>query len=100
MIASLVDNNGIPNSTHAEKVEIPWVAYKERLGLTEFQRMVSDLSQWLTDNPDLTSLEDPFTHEEIDSVVASLPSDKSLGPDGFNTNFIKRHWPIIKARLL
>jgi hypothetical protein len=27
--------------------------------------------------------------------VAALPSDKSLGPDGFNTNFIKKCWPII-----
>ncbi|WVZ97553.1 hypothetical protein U9M48_043079 [Paspalum notatum var. saurae] len=31
---------------------------------------------------DLSSLEQPFTKEEIDSVVAHLPSFKSPGPDG------------------
>lgn len=45
---------------------------------------------------DLSSLEDPFSPDEIDKVVSSLPSDKSPGPDGFNTDFIKRCWPIIK----
>jgi retron-type reverse transcriptase len=32
---------------------------------------------------------------EIDSIIKSLPSDKSPGPDGFNTNFIKKCWHII-----
>jgi hypothetical protein len=30
-------------------------------------------------------------------VVASLPSNKSPGPDGFNMDFIKKCWPIIKG---
>jgi hypothetical protein len=33
---------------------------------------------------------------EIDAVVSSLPTDKSLGPDGFNTDFVKKYWAIIK----
>lgn len=37
----------------------------------------------------------PFTHQEIDSVVRALPSDKAPGPDGFNTDFVKKCWPII-----
>jgi hypothetical protein len=36
-----------------------------------------------------------FLKQEIDSIVVALPSDKSPGPDGFNTNFIKKCWPII-----
>lgn len=32
---------------------------------------------------DLSKHEQPFTGEEIDHVVANLPSDKSPGPDGF-----------------
>jgi hypothetical protein len=44
----------------------------------------------------LDTLSDPFAHEEIDVVVANLPSDKSPGPDGFNTDFVKKYWPIIK----
>lgn len=37
----------------------------------------------------------PFTHQEIDYVVRALPSDKSPGLDGFNTDFVKKCWPII-----
>jgi hypothetical protein len=44
----------------------------------------------------LGCLDEPFSHEEIDEVIKRLPSDKSLGPDGFNTDFVKRCWPIIK----
>ena len=39
---------------------------------------------------------DPFTTEEIDEVVKHLPSDKSPRPDGFNTDFIKACWHIVK----
>ena len=43
---------------------------------------------------DLQWLDSPFTKQEIDSIIAALPSDKSPGPDGFNTNFIKKCWHI------
>ena len=36
----------------------------------------------------------PFTNEEIDATVQALPTDKALGV-GFNTDFIKKCWPII-----
>jgi hypothetical protein len=35
-------------------------------------------------------------HDEIDSVVAHMPSDKSPGPDGFSGLFLKVCWPVIK----
>jgi len=31
----------------------------------------------------------------VDQVVKSLPSDKAPGPDGFNTDFVKKCWPLI-----
>jgi len=40
-------------------------------------------------------LEDPFSDNEIDGIVKSLPNFKSPGPDGFN-EFVKAAWPIIK----
>jgi len=58
--------------------------------------MLLDLSSLLQNSEDLSCLDDPFTNEEIDLVVQHLPSDKSPGPDGFNTDFIKKCWPIIK----
>lgn len=37
-------------------------------------------------------LEDKFSHEEIDGVVASCDPSKAPGPDGFNFAFIKNAW--------
>jgi len=39
---------------------------------------------------DLAWLQDPFTREEIDSVVRNLPNNKAPRPDGFNSEFIKK----------
>jgi hypothetical protein len=53
--------------------------------------------QTLVQPVDLTSLDSPFSIEEIDVVVKELPLDKSPLSDGFNGMFIKRCWNIIKA---
>lgn len=39
---------------------------------------------------------EPFSHDEIDAAVASCDGNKSPGPDGFNFNFIKTAWEVIK----
>lgn len=43
----------------------------------------------------LSHLEDPFSPEEINSIIATLPFDKSSSPKGFSIDFMKRCWPII-----
>lgn len=73
-----------------------WAAYKERLGQSEGHDMLFDLPQLLHNTIDLSFLEAPFSHEEIEKVVAELPTNKSPGPDGFNSDFIKKCWHIIK----
>ena len=50
--------------------------------------------------PELIELDKPFTKEEIDAVVKELPSDKELGPDGFNTDFIEKLLGYLCSRLL
>jgi hypothetical protein len=55
-----------------------------------------DLDTLLHATDHLECLTEPFTTEEIDIVVKNLPSDKSPGPDGFNTDFVKKCWSIIK----
>jgi hypothetical protein len=44
----------------------------------------------------LDFLDVAFTGEEIDSMVANLPNDKAPGGDGFNNDFIKMYWHLIK----
>jgi hypothetical protein len=41
---------------------------------------------------DLDSLVTPFTIDEIDQIVESMPLDKAPGPDGFNGLFFKKCW--------
>jgi hypothetical protein len=53
-----------------------------------------DLETLLSPIDDLDSLVLPFSHEEIDGVVQNLKSDKSSGPDGFNTNFMRKCWNV------
>jgi hypothetical protein len=44
----------------------------------------------------LEELSVPFTTQEIDAVINSMPLDKAPGPDGFNGQFLKSCWHIIK----
>ncbi|GLT46628.1 hypothetical protein SLA2020_203720 [Shorea laevis] len=43
-----------------------------------------------------TQLLAEFTEEEIKAAVWDCDSNKSPGPDGFNFNFIKQMWPVLK----
>lgn len=95
LITALEDSDGNLVTRHNAKAELIWNSFKERLGITSFQGMCFNLSSLIQADNDLSSLVVPFAKEEIDSVVKHLPSDKSPGPDGFNTNFFKRCWPII-----
>lgn len=71
------------------------MAFKERLGVSSFQGMNFNLPTLIHADPDLSSLVTPFSNEEVDSVIRHLPSDKAPGPDGFNTDFLKKCWSII-----
>jgi hypothetical protein len=56
-----------------------------------------DFSKYIHLRPGLSDLSIPFTHEEIDTLVQQLATDKAPGPDGFTGLFIKICWPIIKT---
>jgi hypothetical protein len=94
-IATVTDDNGITLLEHELKSGLLWDAFKCRLGSSDFSGIGFDLTELLTSDVRLHELESPFTKLEIDSIIKLLPSDKSLGPDGFNTNFIKKCWHII-----
>jgi hypothetical protein len=45
---------------------------------------------------DLSSLDRPFTHDEVWHAICLMPQDKAPGPDGFTRRFFKLCWPIIQ----
>jgi hypothetical protein len=94
-IPILEDDQGNPFSRHEDKAQLLWEAYKDRLGTSEFSTMLFDLHSLLRAPENLQWLEDPFSKEEIDNIIKELPAEKSLGPDGFNSDFIKKCWPTI-----
>ena len=49
---------------------------------------------------DLSHLELPFTAEEVERTVKSMPLDKAPGPDGFTGRFYASCWGIIKEDIM
>jgi hypothetical protein len=59
--------------------------------------MVLNLSELIQPVISLSTLETPFSRSEIDQIIRNLPANKSPGPDGFNTDFVQKCWPVIAS---
>jgi len=96
LITMLEDEAGSNIVDHQAKADLIWIAFKERLGVSSFTDINLDLGLFFQTHVESAVLTEPFSTDEIDTVVKSLPSDKAPGPDRFNTDFIKKCWPIVK----
>jgi hypothetical protein len=96
-ITSLLDPLGNHLVGHGCKAELLWNSYKDRMGQSDFNRMILNLEQLLQPAEGLDVLETPLTRSEIDGVVSNLPNNKSPGPDGFSNEFIKECWPLVAS---
>jgi len=79
LITSMEDSEGNIHYDHPKKAEILWEVFKDRLGQSEFTSMSLDLPSLVQSCSILGCLEEPFTNDEIDNIIKSLPSDKSPG---------------------
>jgi hypothetical protein len=96
-ISSLSCDNGMVAFSHKDKEEVLFQAFKNRLGTSQPTSMVFNLSELIQSARNLSALEVPFSRSEIDQIIKNLPSNKSPGPDGFNTDFVKKCWPVIAS---
>jgi hypothetical protein len=99
LISSLAREDGSVALDHDEKAGLLWNSFRSRLGISVPISHAFDFSRYVARFDGLEALSTPFTHEEIDTVVAHMPSDKAPGPDGFSGLFIKVCWPIVKYDL-
>ena len=89
-ITQLKNDQGQIISDHDGMTALLWTAYRNRMGITSSPVMSFDLSSLIHLNLDFSSLIAPFSVAEIDKVISSLLLDKALGPDGFNSMFMKK----------
>ena len=89
-ISSLRDDNDNIVTSHEVKAALLYSAFKGRMGITTQPIMQFDLYELININVELSSLVQPFTQEEIDLLIKTIPTDKAPGPDGFNGLFIKK----------
>jgi hypothetical protein len=95
LISSLKDDNGNTTFSHTDKATVLFNAFKNRLGTSQQTYMVFNLPSLIQPIDNLSELEHPFSCHEIDPIIKCLPSNKSPGPDGFNTDFVKKCWSVI-----
>jgi hypothetical protein len=96
-IARFSLSDGTEVIEHEEKAAVLWSSFKERLGVSNNNVVPEKILQLVQHVQNLEDLSARYTHEEIDKVVANLPADKAPGLDGFNGQFIKSCWHIIKT---
>jgi len=75
---------------HTEKEQVLWDDFKLRLGTSEFSGFCVDPNFFIQKTDNLSCLEGPFCHTEIDNIIKDLPNEKSPGPDEFNNEFLKK----------
>ena len=73
----LEDEAGSNIVDHQAKADLISIAFKERLGVSSFTDINLDLGLFFQTHVESAVLTEPFSTDEIDTVVKSLPSDKA-----------------------
>jgi hypothetical protein len=95
-ISSLTTDHGSVITEHYDKNTIIYQPYKDRLGTTFQFPMLFHLASLIQPAATLEELSVSFTTHEINEVIRTMTVEKALGPDGFNGQFLKNCWHIIK----
>jgi hypothetical protein len=89
-ISQILNSDGSMVTDHQEKSLMFWEEFRKRLGVTVQTEMQFDLGSLVQEIQELDDLCSPFEREEIEAIVVEFPTDKALGPDGFNGYFVKK----------
>lgn len=99
-VITKLTHNGQSVFSHGDKATLLLDYYTQILGTVAQRTHALNLADLGVPTHDLSGLDIPFTEDEIWSVIREMPSDKSLGPDGFTGAFFKLAWHVIKKEII
>jgi hypothetical protein len=88
LVTLLRDGDNIVTS-QADKANLVDQFYSNLIGQSVFRESTIDLEALGLPAHNLSTLDAPFTKQEVWEAVSNLPSDKAPGPDGFTERFNK-----------
>eukprot|EP00253_Pinus_taeda_P023689 PITA_23689 len=100
-ISSIKDEGGQLLNTHEEIEEVLFQHFRGIVKETISNRepFIKDLTRHIprpVSREDNFNLNKPTTEEEISEVLKEMQNGKAPGPDGFNVDFFKACWNIVK----
>eukprot|EP00253_Pinus_taeda_P002455 PITA_02455 len=104
-IVKLTDHHGVERNTHEEMEEV-LVQHFQRIAeeitadRSQFTKKFTQYIPKLISKEDNYNLNRPVTEEELEEVITEMHNGKAPGPDGFNVDFFKTCWRIIKHDIL
>jgi hypothetical protein len=87
-------------SSQPEKHRITFEHFKLHIGACSERKHHINFAepQWQPRN--LQHLELPFSEQEVETTIKSMPKEKASGPDGLIRLFFKKCWSIIKEDII
>ena len=104
-ISSIKDENGQIHQAH-EEIEAVLVKNFRNIAKEKFSGREPFIKNLIKHIPKLVSREDngnlnrPITEKEISEVLKEMQNGKGPGPDGFNVDFFKACWNIVKRDIV
>ncbi|KAL6615247.1 hypothetical protein ACP70R_037517 [Stipagrostis hirtigluma subsp. patula] len=95
-IGKLVQDDNIVTS-QSEKHGVLFNYFEGLLGTALMRHSTLELDFFHRAAIDLSTLDDPFTEDEVWQTIKDLPADRAPGPDGYTGRFYKSRWSVIKA---
>lgn len=95
-----LNHNGMTVEDEHQKEDIIFSYFDQMLGCARDWEAKLNFESLGILTVDLSSIDGPFTEEEVWKVVSNMPPEKAPGPDGFTGLFYKVAWHIIKHHVL
>ncbi|WVZ83395.1 hypothetical protein U9M48_030553 [Paspalum notatum var. saurae] len=95
-----LDIDGAHLTDHEAMEQAFFAHFKSVFGTSVHRPHGLNLSELGYEATDLSSLDEPFTEEEVWAAINNMPNDRAPGPDGFIGAFYKAAWNTVKPDIM